>query len=210
MNQKNQGKKPLIVVGISLAVILLVGIVGFRQVYASLTASDQAENAFGLSDLNGTIKESFEPPTPTNPAKPGSTHKKEVTIQNVSTTPFFVRVLVTPEIQATDGTLLASTIGTELLVDLNSSWVLGEDGYYYYLGELGPDKTTPPLFTTVTLSSELSEGYKEATVTMQVKSETVSSEPGVYRTAWWSDQSLTAPNLQAVDKALEALSNKGK
>lgn len=202
---KKYRRKRTVLMSTLVVLLLALGIGSLTYVYASLTDKDHVINSFGLSDLTGTIQEEFEPPTSTNPAKPGSTYKKEVTIKNQSSAPFFVRVLLTPEIQTTDGTLLEANIGKELTLDIQSKWLLGEDGYYYYLDKVV--KETTPLFTSVTLSKTLDEKYKEASMSIQVKSETVSSAKFIYRQAWWNDRTLNEPNLMTIDTTLKNLAD---
>lgn len=188
-------------------VLLVVGILGIRSVYASLTAVDKKSNEFQLSNLSGTVDEDFVPPIPTNPMRPGMTYPKKVVVKNSSATPLFTRVLVTPEIEAADGTLLPSNIGKEIAVDLGKNWLLGEDGYYYYLGKLAQNQASTALFTTVTLASNVSDQYIDATMKIYVKSETILTKGTHYRDAWWLGNVPTETNLKTVDTTLQILSH---
>ncbi|WP_207696418.1 hypothetical protein DOK67_0000796 [Enterococcus sp. DIV0212c] len=186
-------------------VFFILGIWGTRTVYAALTATDQVTNDFQVNNLSGTIKESFVPPTVEDPMTPGRTYPKEVTVTNPSGTSFFVRVLVTPEIQSADGILLAGNIGKELTIDLGKDWLLGEDGYYYYLGKVEKDQTTSPLFTQVTLVDNLDEAYNGASMQIHIKSETIITGKQQYRDAWWNGKVPTASELLKIDTKLQSL-----
>lgn len=185
--------------------VFLLAIGGGAYVYASLSGTDQLSNDFQLSDLPGSIEEEYTPPTKEDPMTPGRTYPKKVTVTNPSTTPFFVRILVTPEILSADGVLLAGTIGKELTVDLGKEWVLGEDGYYYYLGKVEKNQTTSALFTQVTLSKEVGSDYEGASMEIYIKSETVIAKGIHYRDAWWLGKTPTENKLKQVDTILQGL-----
>lgn len=185
--------------------ILILGIWGAKVVYASLISADHVVNDFQVSDLKGTIKEDFVPPTNDNPMKPGMSYPKKVAINNTSTTPFYVRVLVTPEIQSADGTLLTGNIGKEVSIDLGEDWLLGEDRYYYYLGKVGKGQTTSPLFTQVTLADNVDEAYTGAVMQIHVKSETIIAGKKQYREAWWDGSIPNTGVLQKIDTKLQNL-----
>lgn len=206
---KQSYKKKTFLFTISLA-LLIIGIFGVNYVYASLTANDQKVNDFQLGEVKGNLTEKFTPPSSETPIKPGDTYPKEVSVTNDSNLPFFVRVLVTPEIQSAAGVLLASNIGSTLTIDLGNDWILGEDGYYYYLKEVLPNTTTSDLFTKVTLASNLSSDYDQAKMVINIKSETVTSVGTNYRTAWWQGKSPSDTNLRKVDNTLQSISVKGE
>lgn len=207
-SHKNSSKKVTLLFSVALIMILL-GIVGLNYAYASLTAKDQKMNEFQLGEVKGNVTEKFTPPSPDTPVKPGDTYSKEVTITNDSTLPFFVRVLITPEIQSAEGVLLASNIGSDLTIDLGSDWLVGEDGYYYYLKEVLPNTATSNLFTKVSLASNLSSDYDQATMAISIKSETVTSVGENYRTAWWQGDIPKDTNLTKIDTTLQAINAKG-
>lgn len=189
-----------------LLVLLAIGIMGIKSVYASLTAKEHVTNDFAMSDLSGTIDEEFTPPSKEDPMSPGKTYPKKVAITNSSDTPLFVRILVTPEIESAEGVLLSSTIGEVLTIDLGKDWLLGEDGYYYYLGKVEPKATTEPLFTKVTLSNAVDSSYDGATMAIHIKSETIIAKANHYRDAWWQSAVPTEENLKIIDVALQTLS----
>jgi len=87
-------------------------------------------------------------------------------------------------------------------------WADGEDGYYYYLRRLDPETSTDDLgknlFETLELVQPMPEGYENATLVIEVKSEAV--ELKNYREAWWGILGNTpAPadvTLQRIDGEL--------
>lgn len=202
---QKQSQKMNWLLGSLIVFLLAIGIGSAAYVYASLSATDHVSNDFQLSDLTGSIDEEFTPPTKEDPMTPGRTYPKKVTINNPSATPLFVRVLVTPEIVSKDGVLLSGIIGKELTVDLGKEWLLGEDGYYYYLGKVEKNQTTSPLFTKVILSKEIDSEYDGATMKVFIKSETIIAKGTHYRDAWWLGTIPTENKLKQVDTTLQGL-----
>ncbi|MGX7024518.1 hypothetical protein [Vagococcus hydrophili] len=198
-----------IILTASALVMTVVMIMGMKAVYAAMKDSDKETNDFQIANLRGDITEKFTPPTKDNPIEPGQKYQKEVKVKNSENAPFFVRVLVVPEIEDSDGTLLPSEIGKEVLVDVHPDWVLGEDGFYYYMKKVPAGKETTELFKTVTLDEKLASNkdysYKDAKMTISLKSETVISAGDNYRKAWWLGKVPTEKNLKTVDAELQKI-----
>lgn len=211
---KNKVSNKIIILAATLLMVSILGIMGLNAVYAALTDYDEKTNDLQVANLKGEITEKFTPPTKDKPIKPGEPYPKEVKVINSRNAPFFVRSLVVPEIQSSDGFLLPSEIGKEIIVDLNKDWILGEVGFYYYLKKVPKGKETSPIFTTVTLSGTLpSNGeysYNDASMSISLKSETVTSAGDNYRKAWWQGKVPTDKNLKLVDDALQVIIKEGK
>ncbi|HCM88354.1 MULTISPECIES: hypothetical protein [Vagococcus] len=200
-------KKRNIFLGIVILVCLL-SLISLNYIYASLIDSDQKTNDFQIANLKGEIVEKFTPPTTNKPIGPGDTYKKEVKVSNTSELDFFVRLLVTPEIQSSDGELLPSEFGKQLLAVINPDWILGEDGYYYYIKKVLPGENTPPLFSSITIPNTLSSyssKYKNSSLKITIKSETISSSSDIYRSAWWNGQQPTDEKLKLIDTKLQSI-----
>lgn len=199
-----------IVLATAVLLISLLAIMGLNAVYAALTDSDKETNDFQIANLKGEITEKFTPPTKDKPIQPGDTYPKEVKVTNASNAPFFVRVLVISEVQAKDGTLLPSEIGKDIKVDLDKSWIQGEDGFYYYLKKVSEKEETVPVFKTVKLITTYEEDYEQATMKIALKSETVTSAGDNYRKAWWQGQVPKDKNLKIVDNELQKIIKGGQ
>lgn len=206
----NLSVKPTILVVVTVAFLLSLG--GLSYVYASLVDNDNNSNDFQIGEVKGEITEKFDPPTEENPIKPGDKYQKEVKISNTSNLPFFVRVVVTPEILSADNELLPSEFGKQLLTEINSEWLLGEDGFYYYLGTVEPDKDTDILFKSIIINEDLidnySSKYKNASLKISIKSETISSSTDYYRSVWWDGKEPSEKNLKTIDTKLQAVLKK--
>lgn len=179
--------------------------IGSMVVYAAMTVKEEKVNQFQIGNFQTEISEVFTEPTT---IVAGQSVKKEVRITNTGTINQFVRVMLFPEIkkQRTEGhQLLPVVIGNELVLDLDTvNWLVGEDGYYYYLDSVKPgkDATTSALFTKLTLKSGLDSSYKEAKVSLLVKVEAINCTAESYREAWWQGMSPTTSNLKKIDTAL--------
>ena len=174
--------------------------------------TDGVRNDFPGSKLTFNIEviDVFTPPT--TPPLPGESFPKTVSATNTGEIPGFVRILVEPIIFADDSdgaTPLPAEIGVQVKLDINlTDWILGEDGYYYYLGLLGPGKTAPSLFTTVELANPLGLEYQNATLKIEVKVEGVDYYKWNYRNAWWENPAVPPSGssaLATVEGTLSAL-----
>lgn len=201
--------KKIILTAAILMVSILV-IIGLNAVYAALTDKDDKVNDFQIANLRGDITEKFVPPTKDKPIQPGDTYPKEVKVTNIKNAPFFVRVLVIPEVQSEEGTLLPSEIGKNIMVDIDNNWVLGEDGFYYYLKKVSEKEETTPVFKKVKLNKTYDPDYEKATMKIYLKSETVTSSGNNYRKAWWQGQPPTDKNLKTIDDTLQKIVEGGK
>lgn len=205
MKKKKKQKRNKKVSTLFIVVLSLVCITAFmiKFVYAAMTSNDDVANKFMLADGGGNIVEKFNPPNDLHPMKPGDTYPKVVQISNKEETPFFVRLLIIPEIQSTDNISLPSEIGKEVSFTINDKWLLGEDGYYYYLDKVVPDTATTALFTEVKLANNLGEEYENSSLKIHVKSETVIANTNSYKKAWWPNGiSADYTNLTLIDATL--------
>lgn len=193
------------------SILLALGIflLGGFLVNAASKSNDNVQNHLQIPVIQGEIKETF---TPDVPIKMGEKPQvKEVSVENKGNTPFFVRVMVFPEIMTASDNLLASNLGKEVLIDVTSDWLDGNDGYFYYKGSVLPGKTTADLFKTVKLSDSLDDTYEDANFSIQIKIETVTNSSYQYRKLWWNGDIATSPTnneWKQVDDSLAPLVKK--
>lgn len=193
----------------SILLALGVFLLGGFLVNAASKSNDNVQNHLQIPVIQGEIKETF---TPDVPIKMGENPQvKEVSVENKGNTPFFVRVMVFPEIMTASDNLLASNLGKEVLIDVTSDWLDGNDGYFYYKGSVLPGKTTADLFKTVKLSDSLDDTYEDANFSIQIKIETVTNSSYQYRKLWWNGDIATSPTnneWKQVDDSLAPLVKK--
>lgn len=129
---------------------ITVGVVG--GTLAWLTATDDVTNTFKTGkdqNVSVDIYEKFD----INDAKalqPGKTVDKKVQVKNSASFDQFIRVKITLNDDLED-TVTMNFINVE---GENPSWVLGSDGYYYYMGKVAAGKYTDQLLDTVTFSGD--------------------------------------------------------
>ncbi|EET62774.1 hypothetical protein BRYFOR_05125 [Marvinbryantia formatexigens DSM 14469] len=128
-----------------LAGALILG-VGAGVSFAYLTAQDDAQNSFGVSSVDITIDEEFEPP---GEITPGKVITKAPRICSSSDTDCYVRAAV----RFTDSD--AENCCEALAI--NPGWQAGEDGYYYWQERLQPGGWTGTLFDKVTIKQNAEE-----------------------------------------------------
>ncbi|WP_430603254.1 hypothetical protein IGJ02_000618 [Enterococcus sp. DIV0724b] len=182
---------------------------GIYQTYAALTDSDQKQNEFRVGNLQTTIEEEFDPPTS---FEPNIDYSKKVRIKNTGEQESFIRVLALPILtkkQANGSiTLLpATTEGTApvLSIDYNlNDWIDGKDGYFYYKNKLGKSMYTANLFTKVKMNqATITEEYKGALLSFEIKVEGISVTKFAYRDAWWNGEIPTTNPLLQIDDLLK-------
>lgn len=155
--------------------------VGGTWAYFSQTAA--ITNPFNTGKYGGSVIEHFNP-SDGDDWQPGATVDKEVIAQNTGDQPLLVRVkmaetwsrnemagtlpnitsadgeafLVVDQVDAEDG----NTVGDQTVVHKNfadnSKWEEGEDGYWYYKGQLAPGASTEALLESVTLDKDVDLG----------------------------------------------------
>lgn len=207
MKQRRKARRTLYLVIAFSCLLLLIG--GSYLVYAAMTATDREENDFRVGQVETSIVEDFE--VRTEVPKDFSV-KKEVSIKNNGSINQFVRVMVSPQVQAEiagdaqNKQILPLKIGTDLILEemTTSDWLDGGDGYYYYIKEaVKPGKETSKLFKKVKLSDQLRDRYHGAKLSIILKAETINCAEFAYQDAWWQGNTPSTPPLKDVDDALK-------
>ena len=107
---------------------------------AYMTDSDYAENIISVGSAQISIQEDFQPEEP----EAGSLIKKEVKVKNTGLSSCYVRAMV-----------LYSDNRAENYFTLDfqaDDWVLGTDGYWYYLPQVEPGGETTLLLKNISVS----------------------------------------------------------
>lgn len=147
--------------------ILLVAALAIGGTFAYLYATDTPVfNTFALADIHTEIDE------PTS----GTAAEKDPQVVNVGKSAVYVRARAV--ISGGDAQVLEQNNWITVVYNTeDGNWVYGNDGFYYYAGVLLPkseeeseNPSTPPLFTDVIVSTEVS---KEAEFSVDVYQESV-------------------------------------
>ena len=119
--------------------------------------TDPVENVFQPSVVTTAVIENGGAPVVGSNENTGKT-KTNVQIKNTGDTDAYIRVAVVVNWADATGTRVWAqkpVLGTDYTItydlnnyDLNNSWSLGSDGYYYYSGKVAPNGVTPVLITS--------------------------------------------------------------
>ena len=174
-------------------VSILLLFMTMKYTFASLTDSDEVQNEFKMTNFKGSISEDFKEPTADSPIKVNETYSKAPKVTNQEEVRMFVRVMILPKALSKENVLLPSEIGKDIVINLNSEWIDGEDGYYYYKKILGPTESTDKIFTSITLTNK---EYVEAKISVEIKAETIAAYSDLYKEAFWNG----TPNSESLKK----------
>ncbi|MFR3498204.1 MAG: BsaA family SipW-dependent biofilm matrix protein [Paraclostridium bifermentans] len=203
--------------------VLTVGVIG--GTLAWFTSQDKATNTFNTAsnkDNNGSgikIVEEFEKPTN---MLPGDSVNKDVQVSNTATYDQFIRVKFVPrfvelgkdsdgkevrtsitERKASDGTMHQLDT-TKIILNFtenlktdgsNGSWIKGNDGYYYYMGKVAPEKWTNTLLDSVTLDKNSGNDYIGLGFDIDVEADSTQASNDAHKD-WAKDSGL----IEKLDK----------
>lgn len=141
-------KKPLILL-VSLAVILLVGVVGTLALLK--TQSGPVENTFVPGNVSVTVHEE----------KFDATTKEGVYIKNTGNVDAYIRAAIIPTWEDGNGNPVGVSASLDdLTISWGSSdkWEKGEDGFWYYISPVSAGNGTDILIDAATVKTD-SVGY---------------------------------------------------
>lgn len=107
---------------------------------------------------------------------PGTAVVKKVSVKNVGTGDAWIRVKLTAQITAADGTDLTERAAEEGAVEYplaSQDWQLGEDGYYYYVNPVASGASTSNLIEEVRFATTMGNVYQNCKVNLLVEAEAV-------------------------------------
>lgn len=194
-----------------LSLIIAAGVLATAVVGGSLawfTSQDTETNHFTTGSINHEIVEDFDTTGPSQDLLPGDEVNKDVWINNTGKSDALLRVKITP--QWMNGKEADTTLGNEGIelvfaenvqtalnesgVNSGSTWVLGNDGYFYYTSILSVnseevEKQTAQLLDAVRLSGKITDQTKFANKEMNViiESETVQVNKDAYEEEWFTE-----------------------
>lgn len=127
---------------------------------------------------------------------PGKTIDKEVQVQNTATYNSLIRVKLTPTITSGGSTeeklaKINLIFGDNVIKkdesiegNTNGKWMEGNNGYYYYLGNVAPKGYTTMLLKDVQLDPTAGNEFKDVTFDVVVDAESIQTDNGAYADAW--------------------------
>lgn len=178
-------------IGRSAAVVVAVALVG--GTLAWFTDSEIATNMFKTGSVEVKIDETF---TPVTDWTPGTVTNKDVTIENTGKSPAFIRVKLDKgwyDVNDTenkskldlDTTNIVPSILNEATTPTEDKWILGGDGYYYYIGIVGPNTSTAQLLDSVEFKNGTDDNqYAGLKLNVDVEVDAIQTTNKAYRDAW--------------------------
>jgi hypothetical protein len=114
------------------------------------------------------------------------TSKQEVKIKNTGDTEAYIRAAIIVTWKKADGTVYAKSPvkDVDYIMQLNLSddgWVLGADGYYYYIQPVAAGATTGMLISSATAGADL-DGYY---ISIEIVASAIQSTPTDVVTTQW-------------------------
>ena len=149
-----------------LAIVMVIGAVVGSTVAYLITNTDPVENKFTYAGVSCEVKEDFD----------GST-KKNVQITNTGSTDAYIRATYVVNWLDAQGNIVASVpegYSYTLTENPDSKWTKGNDGYFYYLSPVAPDKSTPGSLLTCTVTRPENPEYR---LSVEILATAIQSQP---------------------------------
>ena len=165
-----------------MAIIMLIGAVVGSTVAFLITNTGPVENKFAYASVSCNVKEDFN----------GSI-KKNVQITNTGSTDAYIRATYVVNWLDAQGNIVASVpegYSYTLTENPDSKWTKGNDGYFYYLSPVAPDKSTPGSLLTCTVTRPENPKYR---LSVEILATAIQSVPeDAVKAAWGADFSIGA------------------
>lgn len=150
-----------------MAIIMLIGAVIGSTVAYLITKTGSVENKFTYASVSCKVEEDFDE----------STEKKNVRITNTGSTNAYIRATYVVNWLDAQGNIVASVpegYSYTLTENPDSKWTKGNDGYFYYLSPVAPDKSTPGSLLTCTVTRPENPEY---TLSVEILATAIQSVP---------------------------------
>ncbi|MBP1040238.1 hypothetical protein I6N95_04345 [Vagococcus sp. BWB3-3] len=171
-----------------LTCVLLGATKTIHSLFGAPLSADGETFTVEVEDLNVFIDGAFGP---TATIENGETLTKKIKIENKTNGDMFVRVMILPTLETSAGKVFSPRLGKEVLIGgMTTSWVAGEDGYYYYTKVIEGSEKSEPLIEDVTLHHVPSGGQEELSI--QLKVESINTSKDGFVEAWWQGVEPTA------------------
>ena len=161
---KRKLNKRNLVLLLSLA-LLLTATVGATLAYV-ITKTDLLTNLFLPSKVDCAVEKSGD----------------AYTVKNTGDTDAYVRIAVVATWKGTDDTVYAQApiLGADYTLELDSRWVAGSDGFYYYTAKLGENGSTSGITAAESENSSPPDGY---TLSVEILASAIQATPDAVQ-AW--------------------------
>lgn len=162
---------------LSIALIAVVVALVMQESLAFYTTVGKATNVITSGEIAFKINETTNQGTPFPEEgvyiMPGQVVSKRVSVENVCTHPFYLRVKIVYGINSEE---LPAKECFSLNID-ETNWILHEDGWYYYQGIVEPTEETPYVFSDVTIvGSQVDNRHLGKTLSLSIQAQATQSE----------------------------------
>ena len=157
-----------------LAIVMVIGAVVGTTVAFLITNTGPVENKFAYASVSCAVEETFD----------GST-KEKVQIKNTGSTDAYIRATYVVSWVDAQGNIVASVpegYSYTLTENPDSKWTKGNDGYFYYLSPVAPDKSTPGSLLTCTVTHPENPEYR---LSVEILATAIQSTPAKAVTEAW-------------------------
>lgn len=163
-----------------MAIIMLIGAVVGSTVAYLITKTGSVENQFTYAGVSCEVTEKFENNT-----------KEHVQVKNTGSTDAYIRATYVVNWLDADGNIVTSVPDGyryelyELTENPDNKWTKGDDGYFYYLSPVAPDKSTLGSLLTCTVTYPENPEY---TLSVEILATAIQSTPAkAVKEAWGVD-----------------------
>ena len=155
--------------------VVLLSMGGIAVTSAYLFNKAEITNTADKGTVENSIDENFN-----------GTEKTDVKIQNTGKLNSYIRVALIPVWRDSDGNpTTLKTDGTYEITLNTDDWFRGDDGFYYCKTKIAPQKFTPVLIESCTVTDRLDSEYNNKSFDFQVIAQSVQSEPKQAVTDVW-------------------------
>ena len=164
-------KKKIVTVCLA-AALMVTALIGGSLAY--FTDEETKDNTFTVGnvdivldepDWNGPIKDAY----------PGQVLGKDPNVTNIGANPCYVRIKVTGLDCLKPAGDIIYRVKNGAAGSIDSKWIAGNDGYFYYTEILEPGKTTTDLFDEIVIPTSVTNGYN-GNYDVVVKAEAIQSQ----------------------------------
>ncbi|MFI3284513.1 MAG: hypothetical protein R3Y57_05470 [Erysipelotrichaceae bacterium] len=190
-------------------IIIIVSLVGYQSL-AYYTTNTTSKNIITTSDIDLSLSvmtlndegelESLN--TEAIKVMPGDIYSQIPFVTNTGQETFYTRVYLESEIVDEDGEKIDHE-GLVFNID-ETKWKLDTEGWYRYADTVSFGENTDPLFTTVTIPTDLGNEFTEYSMVIRLQAQCVQSQYNLYQESvlevqGWPEATVTYTVIGGID-----------
>lgn len=159
------------------AICIIVALIATAVISGTLayfTDTDDATNVFTVGNVNIDLTEPnwLVNGEEADDVYPGEALPKDPTIENIGANPCFVRIKVTGLDCLKNAGLSAQDVAYRTNYNvgvLGENWADGGDGYFYYTKVLGKGETTPAVFDSIVIPTDVTNAIGNLDISYEIE-----------------------------------------